>query len=115
MTTTGVTSSNTPLSTLEQHKAQNLLDTLLLLYRSPPYIHKLQLRLSIDTKYYNDIQRDFSRYNREKKHDVDYCLILQDILCAHDSLYVMTTKIVSWSSFGPDRIRRLDRSRLRWE
>jgi len=100
MTTTGVTSSNTPLSTLEQHKALVLL---------------CQLRLSIDTKYYNDIQRDFSRYNREKKHDVDYCLILQDILCAHDSLYVMTTKIVSWSSFGPDRIRRLDRSRLRWE
>ena len=97
MTTTGVTSSNTPLSTLEQHKALVLL---------------CQLRLSIDTKYYNDIQRDFSR---EKKHDVDYCLILQDILCAHDSIYVMTTKIVSWSSFGTDRIRRLDRSRLRWE
>ncbi|MFZ0513276.1 MAG: hypothetical protein WAM14_16835 [Candidatus Nitrosopolaris sp.] len=69
LTSSGLTSSNTPLSTLEQHKAQNLLDALRLVCQSPPYIHKLQLRLSIDTRYYNDIQRDSSRCNREKKHE----------------------------------------------
>jgi hypothetical protein len=66
---TEVTSPKAPLSTLEQHKAQNLLDALLLLCRSPPYIHKLQLRLAIDPRYYKDIQRDCSRYNREKHYE----------------------------------------------
>jgi hypothetical protein len=66
---TGLTSSNTPLSTLEQHKAQNLLDALRLVCQSPPYIHKIQLRLSIDLRYYDDIQKDCSRQNREKQHE----------------------------------------------
>jgi hypothetical protein len=62
-------SSNTPLSTLQEQKAQNLLEALLLLGRTFPYVHRLQLQLSIDARYYNDIQKDSSRYNREKQHE----------------------------------------------
>jgi hypothetical protein len=64
----GVTSSKAPLSTLEQHKAQNLLDALLLLGRASPNVHRLQLQSSIDPRYYNDIQRVCSEHNGEKQH-----------------------------------------------
>jgi hypothetical protein len=73
---TGLTSSNTPLSTLEEQKAQNLLEALLLLGRTSPYVHRLQLQLSIDARYYNDIQKDSSRYNREKQHEERICTAL---------------------------------------
>jgi hypothetical protein len=55
--------------TLEQDKAQNLLDVLLLLGGASPYIHKLQLRLSIDPRYYNDIQKVCSEHNGEKQYE----------------------------------------------
>ncbi|MGA9151851.1 MAG: hypothetical protein WBZ36_14835 [Candidatus Nitrosopolaris sp.] len=41
----------------------------MLLYRSPPYIHKLQLRLSIDPRYYNDIEKVCSEHNGEKQYE----------------------------------------------
>ena len=63
------TSSKPPLSTLEEQKAQNLLDALYLLGRSPLYIHKLQLQLSLDPRYYTDIQKDCSKYNKAKQHE----------------------------------------------
>jgi hypothetical protein len=67
--TSSETSSNAPLSTLEEQKAQNLLDALILLSHSPLYIHKLQLQLSLDSGYYIDIQRDCSKYNKAKQHE----------------------------------------------
>ena len=63
------TSSNAPLSNLEEQKAQNLLDALHLLGHSPLYIHKLQLQLSLDSGYYIDIQKDSSKYNKAKQHE----------------------------------------------
>jgi hypothetical protein len=58
-----------PLSNLKEQKAQNLLDALNLLGRSPLYIHKLQLQLSLDSRYYTDIQNDCSKYNKAKQHE----------------------------------------------
>jgi hypothetical protein len=66
---TEVTPSKAPLSTLEEHKAQNLLDTLLSLGKCPLYIHKLQLQVSLEPTYYNDIQKNSSEYNRAKQHE----------------------------------------------
>lgn len=66
---TEVTSSNAPFSTLEEKKAQNLLDALVLLGHYPPYIHKLQLQLSLDPRYYADIQKDHLKYNKAKQHE----------------------------------------------
>jgi hypothetical protein len=66
---TEVTSSKAPLSTLEERKAQNLLDALYLLGRSPLYIHKLQLQLSLDSRYYTDVQKYCSKYNKAKQHE----------------------------------------------
>ena len=63
------TSSKTPLSILEEQKAQNLLDALYLLGSSPLYIHKLQLQLSLDSRYYTDIRKDRSEYNKAKQHE----------------------------------------------
>jgi hypothetical protein len=63
------TSSKAPLSTLEEQKAQNLLDALYLLGHSPLYIHKLQLQLSLDSSYYTDIQKNSSKYNKAKQHE----------------------------------------------
>jgi hypothetical protein len=63
------TSSKAPLSTLEEQKAQNLLDILLSLGSSPLYIHKLQLQLSLDSRYYTDIQKHCSKYNKAKQHE----------------------------------------------
>src|SRR5215831_9704317 len=63
------TSSKAPLSTLQEQKAQNLLDALYLLGSSPLYIHKLQLQLSLDSRYYTDIQRHSSKYNKAKQHE----------------------------------------------
>ena len=68
---TELSSSKAPLSTLvvEEQKAQNLLDALYLLGRSPLYIHKLQLQTSLDSGYYIDIQKDSSKYNKAKEHE----------------------------------------------
>jgi hypothetical protein len=66
---TEVTSSNAPFSNLEEQKAQNLLDILSSFGRSPLYIHKLQLQLSLEPMYYNDIQKDCSKYNKAKQHE----------------------------------------------
>ena len=65
---TGVTSSNTPLSTLQEQKAQNFLEALLLLGRTS-YVPRLQLQLSIDASYYNDIQKVGSEHNGEKQFE----------------------------------------------
>ena len=62
-------SSNAPFSTLEEQRAQNLLDILFSLGHSPLYIHKLQLQLSLDSGYYIDIQKDSSKYNKAKEHE----------------------------------------------
>ncbi|MFZ0513841.1 MAG: hypothetical protein WAM14_19700, partial [Candidatus Nitrosopolaris sp.] len=62
------TSSKAPLS-LEEQKAQNLLDALHLLDHSPLYIHKLQLQVPLDSRYYADIQKDCSEYNKAKQHE----------------------------------------------
>ena len=68
---TEVISSNAPFSNLvvDQQKAQNLLDALLLLGRYPLYIHKLQLQLSLEPRYYIDIQKGSSKYNKAKQHE----------------------------------------------
>jgi hypothetical protein len=66
---TVVLSSKAPLSTLEGQKAQNLLDALLLLGGASPYSHKLQLRSSIDPRYYNDIKKVGSEHNGEKQYE----------------------------------------------
>ncbi len=67
---TELSSSKAPLSTaLEQQKAQNLLDMLLSLGRFPLFIHKLQLQLTFESRYYNDIQKSCSQYNKSKQHE----------------------------------------------
>jgi hypothetical protein len=67
---TELSSSKAPLSTaLEQQKAQNLLDILYSLGSFPLYIHKLQLQLTFESKYYNDIQKSCSHYNKSKQHE----------------------------------------------
>jgi hypothetical protein len=63
------TSSNTPLSNLEQQKAQNLLDILSSFGRCPLYIHKLQLQLTLEPMYYSDIQKNCLKYNKAKQHE----------------------------------------------
>jgi len=63
------TSSKAPLSTLEQQKAQNLIDILYSFGRYPLYIHKLQLQLSLESRYYTDIQKSSSKYNKAKQHE----------------------------------------------
>ena len=71
---TEVTSSKAPLNlVVEQQKAQNLLDALILLSHSPLYIHKLQLQLSLDSRYYTDIQKECSKYNKAKQHEEKIC------------------------------------------
>src|SRR5215831_12358827 len=68
---TEVLSSNTPLSNLvvEQQKAQNLFDILYSFGRYLLYIHKLQLQLSLESRYYTDIQKSSSKYNKAKQHE----------------------------------------------
>jgi hypothetical protein len=67
---TELSSSKAPLSTaLEQQKAQNLLDMFLSLGSFPRYIHKLQLQLTLESRYYNDIQKSCSQYNKSKQHE----------------------------------------------
>jgi hypothetical protein len=51
---TGVTSHHNPL---EQQKAQNLLDILLVLPFAPPHIHKILLMLHIDREYYTTLDK----------------------------------------------------------
>ena len=63
------TSSKAPLSTLEQQKAQNLFDILYSFGRCPLYIHKLQLQLSLESRYYTDIQKTSSKHNKSKRHE----------------------------------------------
>jgi hypothetical protein len=62
---TEVLSSNAPL---EEQRAQNLYDILYSFGRYPPYIHKLQLQLSLESRYYTDIQKSSSKYNKAKQH-----------------------------------------------
>jgi hypothetical protein len=66
---TEVISSKASLSTLEEQKAQNLFDILNSLGRCPLYIHKLQLQLSLESRYYTDIQKSSSKYNKAKQHE----------------------------------------------
>jgi hypothetical protein len=68
---TEVISSKAPLSTLvvEEQKAQNLFDILHSFGRYPLYIHKLQLQLSLESRYYTDIQKTCSKHNKSKQHE----------------------------------------------
>ncbi len=63
---TEVISSKAPL---EEQKAQNLIDILYSFGRSPLYIHKLQLQLSLESRYYTDIQKNSSKHNKSKQHE----------------------------------------------
>jgi hypothetical protein len=67
---TEVTSSKPPLSTLEEQKAQNLLDILFSLGKCLLYIHKLQLQVFLEPTYYKDIQKESSKFNKAKQHEV---------------------------------------------
>jgi hypothetical protein len=64
-------SSKASLSTLvvEEQKAQNLYDILYSFGRCLLYIHKLQLKLSLESRYYTDIQKSSSKYNKAKQHE----------------------------------------------
>jgi hypothetical protein len=63
---TEVLSSKAPLET---QKAQNLYDILYSFDRYPLYIHKLQLQLSLESRYYTDIQKTSSKHNKSKQHE----------------------------------------------
>jgi hypothetical protein len=54
---------------VEEQKAQNLYDIFYSFGRCPLYIHKLQLQLSLESKYYTDIQKSSSKYNKAKQHE----------------------------------------------
>jgi len=64
--TSEVISSKAPL---EEQKSQNLYDILYSFSRYPLYIHKLQLQLSLESRYYTDIQKTSSRHNKSKQHE----------------------------------------------
>src|SRR5215467_3874203 len=67
---TEVLSSNTPLSNLVvEQKTQNLYDIFYSFGRYPLYIHKLQLQLSLESRYYTDIQKTSSKHNKSKQHE----------------------------------------------
>jgi hypothetical protein len=67
---TEVLSSNTPLSNLVvEQKEQNLCDIFYSFGRYPLYIHKLQLQLSLESRYYTDIQKTSSKHNKAKQHE----------------------------------------------
>jgi hypothetical protein len=66
---TEVLSSKAPLSNVEEQKAQNLYDILYSFDRYPLYIHKLQLQLSLESRYYTDIQKSSSKHNKAKQHE----------------------------------------------
>jgi hypothetical protein len=66
---TEVISSKEPLSTLEEQKAQNLFDIFNSFGQCPLYIHKLQLQLSLESRYYTDIQKTSSKHNKAKQHE----------------------------------------------
>jgi hypothetical protein len=67
---TEVLSSNTPLANLVvEQKAQNFYDILYSFGRYPLYIHKLQLQLSLESRYYTDIQKTTSKRNKSKQHE----------------------------------------------
>jgi hypothetical protein len=74
---TGVNLSNSSLisnrhtlsKNLEYQKAQSFLDILVQLRFAPLYIHKLQLRLSIDKQYYKELTHKEGRVNRAKTHE----------------------------------------------
>jgi hypothetical protein len=63
---TEVLSSNT---SLKEQKAQNLFDILCSFGGYPLYIHKLQLQLSLESRYYTDIQKSSSKHNKSKQHE----------------------------------------------
>ena len=66
---TEVISSKAPLSNIGEQKAQNLYDILYSFDRYPLYIHKLQLQLSLESRYYTDIQKTSSKHNKSKQHE----------------------------------------------
>ena len=86
---TEVASSKAPLSTFEEQKAQNLYDILYSFGRYPLYIHKLQLQLSLESRYYTDIQKTSSKHNKSKQHEekigtsiVKYCQVFPSLLAS---------------------------------
>jgi hypothetical protein len=65
-----VSSSKYPLSNaIANKKALSLLETLCLLPYAPPFIHKLQLILSIDRRFYNELAQSEGSRNRAKLHE----------------------------------------------
>jgi hypothetical protein len=52
-----------------KQKAQNLFDILYSFGRYPLYIHKLQIQLSLESRYYTDIQKTSSKHNKSKQHE----------------------------------------------
>jgi hypothetical protein len=66
---TGVTSHHNPL---EQQKAQNLLDILLLLPFAPPHIHKILLMLHIDREFYTTLEK--------KPRDVNLAKVYEEMI-----------------------------------
>ena len=65
-----MSSSKHPLSNaIASQKAFSLLETLCLLPYAPPFIHKLQLILSIDRRYYNELAQSEYPRNRAKVHE----------------------------------------------
>jgi hypothetical protein len=52
-----------------EQEAQNLFDILYSFGRYPLYIHKLQLQLSLESRYYTDIQKTSSKHNKSKQHE----------------------------------------------
>jgi hypothetical protein len=67
---TGVNLQKKDISnTLEHQKAQSFIQVLMQLPFAPLYIHKLQLRLSIDKQYYKELTHKEGRINRAKIHE----------------------------------------------
>ncbi|MBV9176310.1 MAG: hypothetical protein JO297_04675, partial [Nitrososphaeraceae archaeon] len=54
---------------LEYQKVQSFLEVLTQLPFAAPYIHKLQLRLSIDKQYYKELSQNEGHINRAKRHE----------------------------------------------
>jgi hypothetical protein len=67
---TEVTYPISPLvNAIQLQKAQNFLDILVLLPFVPPYIHKLQLMLSIDKEYYTTLEQESRPRNKAKIYE----------------------------------------------
>jgi hypothetical protein len=67
-----VSQLNSPLSNAvknQTEKAQSILEVLLLLPFTPPFMHKLQLLLHINRDYYNELQQKEDPVNKAKCHE----------------------------------------------